>query len=286
MTLPPEIESLSQLLRAIGILLLLLGGCGSFLRLILGSLVGSKAIFSIAIVFGLTAMATAEIADNGRVDPSVFLDSWIVWLASIGFAAAGLTALVGLPSGHTVMDEALDEPAPVRPPRLQQLIDRHDAVKDSYLRHTCDDLDLVLDLPALQDTSQPFLAEFLDAYDRANAARPDHPGASTQTSSYAAAVLKLERTWQAAVQKAKIIGDSSTPAERRRILATARQHWDAINDPSTTDAERRLHAVRLQKRLNDLLIIIGKKPQAIIASARRGELPSREGNRTFHQERP
>lgn len=157
------------------------------------------------------------------------------------------------------------------------LFNRHDAVKDNYYRYAVDDLDLILRFPALQDTSEEFVKDFLQAFYAANDQRPSAINSKKDPAGtdYLRAVGKLERTWEKALSEAARIASSRLTTEDRKRLKRARKLWAVVSDDSATVAERSLHARQLQKCL-DGLIRLDDKPQTrtTIESAVRAALPS------------
>lgn len=148
----------------------------------------------------------------------------------------------------------------------KDIITRHDAVKDHYYKYAVDDLDLILRFPALQDTNESFVKDFLQEFYTANDYRPSAIVGTKDPAGteYLTAVGRLERAWKRALSEAARIASLKLSREDRNRLKMARTHWAVVNDESATADERSLHARQLQKCL-DGLINLEDKPQAVTA---------------------
>lgn len=166
---------------------------------------------------------------------------------------------------------------------------RHDAIKDHYYKYAVEDLDLILRFPALQDTSEPFVEEFLQKFYTANDCRPGAiDGAKDPAGTdYLTAVGSLERAWEQTLSTAARIASSKLSQDDRKRLKMARKHWAVVNDEAATSAERSLHARQLQKCL-DGLINLEDKPQTATAleSAIRPALESQASPVSLAEEGP
>lgn len=197
----------------------------------------------------------------------------LIITASVIIAAALLVAIaylvIRITKRHAQARRRAQKTAAANLAAWATAFDRHDSVKDSYLDYTKNDLDLVLRYISLRDSNEPFMVRFLDAYDTANALRPDTPDDQTRPSAnYLAAIDRLDRAWANAVAQAKRIGTSHTSPETRKLLKRARHHWAFVNDESASAHERAAHAKQMIKLLEGIIDLDGA-PQARIEAITR-----------------
>lgn len=151
-----------------------------------------------------------------------------------------------------------------------------DRLRVEYAAHECDPMQ-VLRRPALSDVSVPSTARFVDAFAEAQSLDTDtHPGAPYD-ATYAVAVAKARRAWQAACDAADRIRLSNVPTHERgsiervlKLLTTARD--------SDSEHERLAAYARARSELDRLdragIVHLPRTARAALDEAARGALPS------------
>lgn len=212
---------------------------------------------------GMPDSAPAEPAKPVDWDPLITVGAVILAVAFI-VVVVFLTVKFATRKRHAAKREKAVSEANIQ--AWKDIIARHDAVKDHYYEYAVDDLDLILRFPALQDTNESFVKDFLQDFYTANDCRPSAIVGTKDPAGteYLSAVGRLERAWKRALSEAARIANTKLSREDRNRLKMARTHWAVVNDESATAAERSLHARQLQKCL-DGLINLEDKAQAVTA---------------------
>lgn len=137
-----------------------------------------------------------------------------------------------------------------------KITDRHDELKGLYLKAETD-WDMLFSMPALQDVSIPETAAMIQTMNAADNARCPRPRDLTEDQdihklSYPRAVQDFSNAWQAAMDKARSVGQKMLPREERKLLREIRQLLTLAENAGASDSERQLAYQRARSAMDKL----------------------------------